>query len=84
MSSHNANTDAVKQTEYQLGISSANASVLAKQGEESASRRGKSHRDGSIRLANQQEEKQLTESAEASHEKRQHVTDTISKEYGAK
>lgn len=84
MSSSDTNADAVKQTEYQLGISNTDASVLEKQGEESAGRRGKSHGDGSIRLANQQEEKQLAESAEASYDKRHHITDTISKGYGAK
>lgn len=84
MSSSDSKTDAVKQTEYQLGIASSNASALEKQGESSANRRGKSHGDGSIRIANTQEEKQMTESAEASYSKRHHVTDTISKEYGSK
>jgi hypothetical protein len=84
MSSSDTKTDAVKQTEHQLGISSSNASVLQKQGEESGGRRGKSYGDSSIRIANEQEEKQLTESADASFEKRRHVTDSISKNYGSK
>ncbi|KAG8415469.1 hypothetical protein J3458_009312 [Metarhizium acridum] len=70
-----------QQAQFQLGISASNAKTLTDQGTASGSRRGKTYGPDSYRLATTAEESQLKKTAEASVEKRQHVTDSIADSY---
>ncbi|KAJ5216828.1 hypothetical protein N7468_009836 [Penicillium chermesinum] len=70
-----------EETDFKLGISASNAGALEEQGKASGERRGKSYGPGSFKIPNAAEEARLTETANVSAEKRQHVTENVSKEY---
>ncbi|KAG0159956.1 hypothetical protein PDIDSM_7483 [Penicillium digitatum] len=70
-----------EETSFQLGISASNAGPLQEQGKASGERRGKSYGPESFKIPNAAEETRLTEAAKVSAEKRQHITENISKEY---
>ncbi|KAJ6096613.1 hypothetical protein N7486_007359 [Penicillium sp. IBT 16267x] len=70
-----------EETSFQLGISASNAGLLQEQGKASGERRGKSYGPESFKIPNAAEETRLTEAAKVSAEKRQHVTEKVSKEY---
>lgn len=76
-----ASNNAREETSFKLDISASKASTLQEQGKVSGERRGKSYGPESFKIPNAAEEARLTEAAKVSAEKRQHVTENISKEY---
>ncbi|KAK2748026.1 hypothetical protein FQN55_004575 [Onygenales sp. PD_40] len=82
MSSNNdSKGKAREETSFQLSIPASMAAALREQGKASGERRGKSYGPESFRLPNTAEEDQLTSAGNTSTEKRQHVTENISREY---
>ncbi|KAK2801997.1 hypothetical protein FQN50_007555 [Emmonsiellopsis sp. PD_5] len=82
MASNNDNKGKTREeTSFQLGISASTAAALREQGKASGERRGKSYGPESFRLPNTAEEDQLISAANTTSEKRQHVTENISREY---
>lgn len=70
-----------EETSFQLGISASNATTLNAQGKASGERRDRSYGSESFKIPNAVDESQLTGAANASSERRQHVTEKISKDY---
>ena len=85
MSSAGKSSEA-NETEFQLGITSLDASTMLKQGKVSQGDRGTTSTDGpsSFRVPSAAEEHQMDESAKSSKGNREHVTDTIAKDYSTK
>lgn len=80
-SNQDSKDKAREETSFQLGISATKANTLQEQGKISGERRGKSYGAESFKIPNAAEETRLTEAGKVSSERREYVTDNISKEY---
>ncbi|KAM3501070.1 hypothetical protein MY11210_009426 [Beauveria gryllotalpidicola] len=85
MSSGDDKSDAIKQAEFQLGISDSNAKSLVSVGVNSGGARGKSYEIATpFHVPNEFEKNAMVAAARASAGKREHVTNTIAKDYNSK